>query len=252
MSIIIEIAPPSTRTVALSIPNVTLQSSLDLTMSIAPPAATEAVKTKSELLTTAAETFKTKTEFARQPHQTHAVQVGLHNQTLFNPNQIDAAIGDTVLFNFFSGNHTLTESTLENPCIGNHSFDTGFHQTSNISEQIPALAFTVEEVTPRWFFCRQQAFRPHCNQGMVFSLNPGDQMNTFLDNAIRLGNQFSSPCSNSSESCVVDAGWNGTGAGLLPSGVRIEPTKSVSRANRMRRRKSSSLYAMGVAGIGIL
>jgi plastocyanin len=120
---------------------------------------------------------------SQPPVQTHTVEVGAHNQLLFNPNQVDAAIGDEVRFEFRKFNHTVIQSSLDKPCLSLGGFDTGFTRFNGNDSRGNVISFTVQTMDPQWFFCRQRKPRGHCQAGMVFAINPGDLMNRFLDNA---------------------------------------------------------------------
>ncbi|KAI0002210.1 hypothetical protein BJV74DRAFT_817791 [Russula compacta] len=63
------------------------------------------------------------------------ISVGSNGPTTFVPQRVDAVIGDVVVFNFTSGNHTATR-TFSSPCIPAHEtnitingFDSGFRHT---------------------------------------------------------------------------------------------------------------------------
>jgi plastocyanin len=112
----------------------------------------------------------------------HTVEVGIQNSPLFTPNQINANIGDRIVFNFHGMNHTLTQSSLDTPCIPAASFDSGFNQFNPDDDQEVSLTLTVNTLDPQWFFCKQMN---HCHAGMVFALNPGADMELFLNNAKR-------------------------------------------------------------------
>ncbi|THC93577.1 hypothetical protein EYZ11_006930 [Aspergillus tanneri] len=115
----------------------------------------------------------------------HHVTVGHENAPVFVPSRLNANVGDKIQFKFGSVNHTLTESSLENPCTPVSKFDTGFNQFNPQDRSDPILTITVNSLEPRWFFCRQNNPFSHCHKGMVFALNPGDEMKDFLDNAKR-------------------------------------------------------------------
>lgn len=56
----------------------------------------------------------------------HIVTVGQNGLT-YTPSAIAAAIGDNVQFNFYALNHSVTQSTFENPCAALvNGFDSGF------------------------------------------------------------------------------------------------------------------------------
>jgi plastocyanin len=109
----------------------------------------------------------------------HAIIVGGPGILQFNPNQVNAAVGDTVTFTFKQKNHTATQSTLTNPCqAAAGGFDSGFIPVAdaNTNGPFPAAQFTVEDTNPVWVYCRQAN---HCQQGMVFAINPGSNFPAF-------------------------------------------------------------------------
>jgi plastocyanin len=189
-------------------------------------------------VTATEENYPTKSRL--NPAATHFVQVGVHNQTLFRPNQLDAAVGDVIVFKFHGFNHTLSESTLEDPCKGSGAFDTGFNQAFSNDTIKPVVAFSVDDPAPRWFFCRQDTKRSHCHDGMVFGLNPGEKMDAFLYNA---RNQV-----------ISELPINNTSVGRLPTGPLILPSRMISKgAGRQYMRRAGSLWSViGVAGIRAL
>jgi len=94
----------------------------------------------------------------------------------FRPNQITAAVGDLVQFQFRGGNHTVTQSSFANPCA--QQFNTATNQPGFTSPFIPFNAasgtigvYTLEitqATSPIWFFCARTG---HCNGGMVGAIN---------------------------------------------------------------------------------
>ena len=120
------------------------------------------------------------------PVETHMVNVGAQGKLIFEPQSVDAAVGDVIVFQFLALNHTVTQSSFEDPCVSQDGFDSGFrffnptNQTGVINQR---LAFLVRESDPMWFFCRQTVPRSHCNSGMVFAVNAGDLWTEFQSNA---------------------------------------------------------------------
>ena len=113
----------------------------------------------------------------------YMVDVGARGDTLFVPNQLNASVGDVIRFRFLKLNHTLTQSTLEDPCTSNGGFDTGFQFFNPLNQTNKTLDFVVPNTDPAWFFCHQTIDTPHCRKGMVFGLNPAGNMNQYLANA---------------------------------------------------------------------
>jgi len=105
------------------------------------------------------------------------VQVG-SGGLVFNPTSVTAAEGDTVQFIFNPKNHTVTQSTFTAPCQPKpDGIDSGYMPVSAGSPLVPTMTITVNNTDPLWFFCRQAS---HCEQGMVFAINPTDNK-TFED-----------------------------------------------------------------------
>lgn len=102
---------------------------------------------------------------------THTVTVGGAGGLVFSPDQVKANIGDMVIFEFHSQNHTATQSAFTTPCdplAG--GMDTGFMANpNNTVSPPPQVAMQVTVDTPLWFYCRQAN---HCGKGMTFSINP--------------------------------------------------------------------------------
>lgn len=111
------------------------------------------------------------------------VEVGAWGDTLFNPNHLNASVGDVIRFRFLKLNHTLTQSTLDHPCTPSGGFDSGFQFFNPLNQTNKTLTFIVQTTDPIWFFCHQNLDRPHCQSGMVFGLNPANKMSQFLANA---------------------------------------------------------------------
>jgi plastocyanin len=84
-------------------------------------------------LTAGADSQTYQSAASSSPVPTHTVQVGPRGAFVFDPPEVAAARGDIIRFLFVSGNHTVTQSTLEQPCVPN-GFDTGF---VNVDERGP-------------------------------------------------------------------------------------------------------------------
>jgi len=97
----------------------------------------------------------------------------------YSPTSVTANVGDVVVFTFQQKNHTATQSTLQAPCqplAG--GFDSGFVPVpdTNTNGPFPVATFTVTDTNPVWVYCRQTG---HCQKGMVFAINPGNQLSAF-------------------------------------------------------------------------
>lgn len=119
------------------------------------------------------------------------VTVGGPGVLAFNPSTVNASVGDTVMFTFMQKNHTVTQSTFANPCqLAAGGFDSGFVPVSdNTTTDFPQAQFLVQDTTPVWVFCRQAN---HCQQGMVFAINPAGKFAAFQATAMGTSNSTNS------------------------------------------------------------
>ncbi|KAI0181355.1 Cupredoxin [Hypoxylon sp. FL1284] len=102
---------------------------------------------------------------------THTVTVGGSAGLVYTPPEIKANVGDMVIFEFMSANHTASQSTFAEPCkLMEGGMDSGFMPNANNTvDPPPKVAMQVMTTDPQWFYCRQKG---HCGKGMVFSINP--------------------------------------------------------------------------------
>jgi plastocyanin len=89
---------------------------------------------------------------------THSVTVGGPQGLSFSPEQLSAAVGDTVIFTFLSQNHTATQSAFDTPCeplAG--GMDAGFQANpNNTVNPPPQVAMQIMVGTP---LCKPPIFR---------------------------------------------------------------------------------------------
>jgi plastocyanin len=117
----------------------------------------------------------------------HYVTVGARGKNLYEPNQLDANVGDIIRFNFLARNHTVTQSNFATPCEFNGGFDTGFNQFNPTNATGVSRDFIVDTTKPTWFFCAQTIPASHCKAGMVLGINPAGKFDQFLDMAKKSG-----------------------------------------------------------------
>ncbi|PIL30561.1 hypothetical protein GSI_07261 [Ganoderma sinense ZZ0214-1] len=121
----------------------------------------------------------------------HQVTVGGVGILKYDPEFVNANPGDTVLFTFKQKNHTVTQSSLNSPCspLAN-GFDSGFVPVAdNQTDNFVSAQFTVQDTNPVWVYCRQAN---HCQQGMVFAINPGNKFDQFKNTAVGASNATTS------------------------------------------------------------
>ncbi|CEJ80723.1 hypothetical protein VHEMI00891 [[Torrubiella] hemipterigena] len=107
----------------------------------------------------------------------HVVSVGADKQKVYFPNHFNAAPGDAVSFSFHVGNHSVTQSSFEEPCKplkGKAGVNSGFVFQS--IENGVQFFLEINNTKPIWFYCGQA---DHCRSGMVGSINAPTTGNTF-------------------------------------------------------------------------
>lgn len=81
---------------------------------------------------------------------THQVTVGGAQGLIYSPSEVKAAIGDMVVFTFMAANHTVTQSTFDQPCVAMAGgMDSGFQANpDNTVNPPPQVAMQVMVDTP--------------------------------------------------------------------------------------------------------
>ncbi|KAF6763276.1 Cupredoxin [Ephemerocybe angulata] len=101
----------------------------------------------------------------------HHIRVGAFGSLEYTPANITALVGDKVIFEFWPKNHTVTQSSFENPCSPlAGGFKSGFKPVAADMQYgpFPTFEVTVKDKEPIWGYCGQVN---HCQSGMVFSIN---------------------------------------------------------------------------------
>ncbi|KAI0350220.1 hypothetical protein OH77DRAFT_1431220, partial [Trametes cingulata] len=151
----------------------------------------------------------------------HNVTVGGPGVLKYDPEFVNADPGDIVVFTFKQKNHTVTQSSLDSPCAPiQNGFDSGFVPVADDATDFPIAQFQVQDTNPVWVYCRQAN---HCQQGMVFAINPGDKFPTFQSNAV--GNNAAS--SSSSAAATTTNSATATAPAASQSVVTVTATVTV-------------------------
>ncbi|KAK0486637.1 Cupredoxin [Armillaria luteobubalina] len=106
----------------------------------------------------------------------HKIVVGIDGKLEYSPANISASVGDTVTFEFHPNNHTVTQSSFQNPCqplaetstSGQTGFSSGFRPVAANATEFPTYQIKINDTAPVWGYCGQTN---HCGSGMVFSIN---------------------------------------------------------------------------------
>jgi len=144
------------------------------------------------------------------------VQVG-EDGLKFDPQSLVVAPGNTVVFEFYPGNHSVVQSSFEAPCkpANSSSFFSGFIDSSS-GPASNVFTLSVNSSDPIWFYCGQIS---HCQAGMVGVINPPSSGQT-LD-------QYRSAAANSGGSSVqasAQGGSVGPASSATPSGSSSSPS----------------------------
>jgi plastocyanin len=109
------------------------------------------------------------------PITVHVVTVGGPNAALeFFPSKVVANVGDMVQFQFKPKNHSVVQSTFDNPCapISLHSNVTGvfsgYQPVAADAEMTSTYTIMVTDKKPMWLYCSQGK---HCQSGMSMVIN---------------------------------------------------------------------------------
>ncbi|KAH7342662.1 Cupredoxin [Rhexocercosporidium sp. MPI-PUGE-AT-0058] len=197
----------------------------------------------------------------------HVVRVGSMNGSLaYYPNNIKAAVGDMVQFQFAPNNHTVTQSTFDAPCqpIAANSNVTGiysgFMPVSASSTTTPTYTIMVKAATPMWLYCSQGK---HCQNGMTMVINENTAANSSRSLSayqalaakstvnlpgVAVGGGSSNTTAGTGTGTGTESG-SGTGSGTSPSGTASgtsapQATTSGSAAHHVR-----AGDAMGLGGL---
>ncbi|XXG97040.1 nucleolar protein [Hypoxylon texense] len=168
---------------------------------------------------------------------THTVIVGGAAGLVYTPSEIQANVGDMVIFEFMNANHTASQSTFAEPCkLMAGGMDSGFQPNANNTvNPPPKVAMQVMTTDPLWFYCRQSG---HCGKGMTFSINPTAEKTQAMFQAMAIaqngtgagsaitGNATTSAAADSAATSTAAAGAAATsaitaGTGLVEGGACV-------------------------------
>lgn len=180
----------------------------------------------------------------------HVVRVGANAATKFEPNRLSAQVGEMVQFQFAGGNHTIAQSTFDQPCVPISmvnpkvtGFYSGYMPVSAANDMMPTYTIMISDLTPIWIYCAQGQ---HCEKGMLMVVNENVQAN-----ASRTLENFSALAAKAvTVQMKGDAGpGTGTNAGTpvspdgnipKPSGASSKPSGTPSKNSGKDSKSNSS------------
>lgn len=108
------------------------------------------------------------------------VLVGADGKLAYDPPNVVAHPRDTIVFEFVSKNHTVTQSSFAAPCSpfrtldGVAGIDSGFIPAAAAGAAPAQFRVKVNTTEPLYFYCKQ-GNGAHCGAGMVFSVNTDEK-----------------------------------------------------------------------------
>jgi len=178
----------------------------------------------------------------------HVIKVSNKNGSLsFAPNNLTVPVGDMVQYQFYPKNHSVVQSTFDQPCqpIALHSnvsgVYSGFQPVAAGADTMPTYTFTVNNTTPIWFYCSQAS---HCQSGMVGVINPpaANASRTITSFAALAKNATSNLSPNGGEVGGTDGTVSVTGSATGTSGST--QSTSTNSANSVKF-AATELYTFG-------
>ncbi|KAE8446290.1 hypothetical protein EG329_012376 [Mollisiaceae sp. DMI_Dod_QoI] len=192
----------------------------------------------------------------------HVVQVGAANGTLaYFPNNIKAAVGDMVQFQFAPANHTVTQSTFDQPCmpIAMNSNITGvysgFMPTTATATTTPTYTIMINSTTPMWLYCSQGK---HCQNGMTMVINENTAANSSrsLTNFAALAakatvNLPGNAIADGTAGTTTSNSTSGTGSSSSSSSTTSSGAKSTSSSAAGMVRAGEAVGLSGLLAVGV-
>ncbi|KAL1863605.1 hypothetical protein Plec18170_000443 [Paecilomyces lecythidis] len=144
----------------------------------------------------------------------HPVKVGWNDTLTFSPDQLNVNPGEMVQFQFYPKNHSVVQSTFNDPCTpmaksmpGMTGIMSGFMPVSADAKDVPVFTMMVNDTKPMWIYCGQKG---HCQKGMVMAINVASGSNKTLSAFKSLAAQASSDGSSSSTGSTSSSGSSGS------------------------------------------
>ncbi|KAH8153447.1 uncharacterized protein LAJ45_02260 [Morchella importuna] len=95
----------------------------------------------------------------------------------YMPDNVIAKPGDKILFDFKAANHTVTQSSFEQPCQAlDGGFKSGVRMNPTDITGLSTFQIDVKDDKPIWVYC---GVGTHCQKGMVFAVNAGNKLSDF-------------------------------------------------------------------------
>ncbi|KIJ69076.1 hypothetical protein HYDPIDRAFT_105647 [Hydnomerulius pinastri MD-312] len=152
--------------------------------------------------------------------QNFTIMVGMNTTLTYTPSYVNATTGDTLIFEFMAGNHTVSQSTFAMPCANLSTpmtgIDSGFMPVSDTSMPM-TFEYTMTNDSTMWFYCRQAG---HCQKGMVFAVNPTPEKTfAMFQQAAEASNSTTNTTTTTTSTSPTTSPTTGNGAMGLSSSI---------------------------------
>ncbi|KAK6346570.1 hypothetical protein TWF696_006692 [Orbilia brochopaga] len=108
---------------------------------------------------------------------THSIVVG-RGGLRFDPDNVQAEIGDVIEWHFTPRNHSIVQSNFGNPCVPTAgAFFSGFVPTMS-GQNGQVYQIRIVDKNPIWYYC-SQTVGDHCQMGMAGVINQDYNTNEF-------------------------------------------------------------------------
>lgn len=103
-------------------------------------------------------------------------------QDVFVPNQVTAAAGDIIQFQFSNGNHTVTQSAEDQACVPLQQTNPAAIHSGHVpfedgQQEVGTFNMVVQNTDTMFLYC---ATGPHCQEGQVMVVNPSVAPGPFI------------------------------------------------------------------------
>lgn len=202
----------------------------------------------------------------------HVVQVG-QNGLMFTPDQLTAAVGDMVQFQFWPQNHSVVQSSFDSPCMPLGStmmmsgsmnsmmnsnmmmgFNSGFMPVAADATMHPVFTIQINNTNPIWIHCSQMG---HCQSGMVMAINVAKGSNETLAafKAMAMSSTGTSTSSGSMTTATMMSGnktmMTGSMTMMMSTATSTMTSMSMNAAAKPVV-NSAGLAGLFVAGLGLI
>ncbi|KAF2221363.1 hypothetical protein BDZ85DRAFT_169882, partial [Elsinoe ampelina] len=174
---------------------------------------------------------------------------------VFEPNNLEASIGDTVVFEFYPLNHSVVRADYRYPCIpyedtgaDRRGFFSGFLPISRIGNDMPQWNITINDTAPIFYYC--SAPGSCINYGMVGAINPNSSAQVSeQQNLARAANYMLQPGEPFPAEASSSMSSLATSTPTAPPVVSSTPTSSPTPTPAPT--SSPALFKGAIAGIAI-